>query len=350
MSRVTPERAEQLVVYVQESIQKLDTGEIIRLPTYQELADKFGYTRPKSLYYFLRSRDINLKKYEQTFRLPKPSPDLGWLLGILSAGGFVDPIAGNIELTNAHESVAEKYRLIGERLFFLNAYRKSREAKLNQGTLGYSFYSVKVAEFLGDLRRDAWAKTILSVHPWVVDNSRYTWGFINGFFEERGGVYVYDNRWSHRIALFTPSQSGASLLAEMLVRQGLKHPVVEYAFRPVEQVRGVEITNLRDIRAFAQHTHSEIPEKEVVLEYYRTRFSLDGGRPAVYTRERLIEEWKNINKELGRSPNTGDINVLRRKGKTDIRYEVYARNFGQGSFVRAREELERIIREGEERH
>lgn len=43
MPKEISERGLQLITYVQNSIQRLESGEITTLPTYQELSDQFGY-------------------------------------------------------------------------------------------------------------------------------------------------------------------------------------------------------------------------------------------------------------------------------------------------------------------
>lgn len=337
-------RGERLIAYVQDCIQRLEAGEITRLPTGRELADRFGYKSPSSLSIFLKRRGLtpgHLKTSEKPCKIPEPSADLGWLLGVLSAGGSIDQNTGRIRLTSVHQNVLNKYRLIGENLFLLNAHTKP--AKGWSG-LGYEFDCVKAAKFLGDLRDDIWARTILSQHQWVVvDNPIYTWGFINGFFEKRGRIYTYEERNKHLLLLSTSSRNGANLLVEMLVKQGLNSPGQR---NPYERVRGVTIINLRDINLFAQHVHSAIPEKEARLEYYR---NIDPGEAIPgrrYTREEMIEEWGWMSNELGRNPGYLDIWEFRESGQTRISELTYAKRFGGGSFPKARIELERIIREG----
>lgn len=346
MPKSTPEKREPLIQYVLSEIRRLQKGEITRLPTYQNLADQFGYKSPSSLYAFLKRRDLilgYLKTSENTCNIPKPSADLGWFLGVLSAGGSVDQNNGRILLTSAHENVLEKYRLIGERLFLLNAHVKP---KSGWSGFGYEFDGVRVAKFLGDLRNEYWARTILSLHPWVVDNPVYTWGFINGFFEKRGRVYTYEARNKHLLVLWTSSRIGANLLVEMLAGQGLNTPGIRNTQKPSERVRGVTITNLRDINLFAQHVHSVVPEKEACLEYYRNIDPSEAIPGRRYTREEMIEEWRWMINELGRNPVYLDICEFRNQGKTKISELTYAKRFGEGSFPKAREELERIIQEG----
>lgn len=344
-------RKEELIAYVEDNLRRLEAGEIIRLPTYQSLAEQFGYAGNPSVYMLLKRKGIRLKNYAPPYKLPGPSSDLAWFLGTLSSGGSVRLIQGWTWLANTNEAVLEKFRLIGERLFSLNANKITAGGERSWGGSqpGYQFNSVKIARFLGDLREDSWARTILYQHPWVVDDSKYTWGFINGFFEERGSVHINETPYKtqHRIRVSTPSPNGASLLAEMLVRQGLEYPSVQYEFRSGERVKGVRVQNLRDIRLFAQNIHSVVPEKEEALECLRYRVPLTGhyDHKPKYTTERLIEEWKKVSNALDGNPTAKKIRNLRKDGKTEISDMTYAARFGQGNFVKAREELERIIKE-----
>lgn len=343
----TPERRAQLIQYVQESIQKVEVGETTRLPTYQDLADQFGYRSPSSLRAFLGRRGLmtgRLKTSEKPYQIPEPSVDLSWFLGVLSAGGNVELASGRIRLTSAHENVLEKYRLIGENLFLLNIHG---EPGSGWSRSGYEFDSVRIAKFLGDLKDDGWARTILTQHSWIVDNSRYSWGFITGFFDKRGGAYTYKtppNRTKRLVLLSTSSQIGANLLTEMLVRGGLEYPGMRSESLH-EQIRGVTIYNFKDLQLFAQHIHSVVPEKEEDLDRYRTIDLKESVRGRIYVREKLIDEWKFIKGELNRAPKWEEIYKLRQDGKVRVSPATYAKRFGQGSFVKAREEIERIIRD-----
>lgn len=334
MPRKTPENGERLVQYAQAIIKKLEIGEISELPTYKALADQFEYRSQGAVYRLLHRRGMALKGHDSPCRIPEPSSDLAWFLGISSAGGYVVPRKSTLQLANTHENVLEKYRLIGERLFELNAYKMPHNES-SWTKSGYRFHSKKIAEFLGDLRSDYWAQTILSNHPWVFDAPRYSWGFIAGFFEKKGYVHIYEE--NQLIGLSGLSQSGASLLTEILVKIGLHRPSIQGTV--------VVIRTLQDARLFASHVHSEDPKKEESLENFKTRFLRHGGFTRIYTSERMIEEWKIIIEELGNKPTEVGIAKLREIGKITISSHAYNRRFGQGSFPKAREELKKLIEE-----
>lgn len=334
----TPEKRNQLIEYLRESIQRLEAGEITRLPSGRELANQFGYN-PQQAYSVLRREGIKLSQYIPPYRLPEPSADLAWFIGILSAGGSVELNRGRIKLENVHDDVLNNYALAGERLFSLNVHKR-------QDGTRYEFNSKKAARFLGDLRGEFWASTILSSHPWIVYNQKYTWGFINGYFEEKGKIYKGTSKNpKYFVRISTASQGGANLFIEMLTRVGIQHPYIEYDYRWDDPARSLAIHNVRDIRFFTQYVHSNIPEKESALEYCRTTLSLRSTSAPKYTEERLIEEWQKIKKEAGRIPTLYIIRKLREERRTEISEGTYGYRFGQGSFVKAREELERIIRE-----
>ncbi|MBI2338193.1 hypothetical protein HYU95_03320 [Candidatus Daviesbacteria bacterium] len=329
-------RGEKLLGYVQESIRRLEAGEITRLPTGQALANQFGYEQYPSVYSLLKRHGIKLSQYEVPFRPPEPSVDLAWFLGTLSNGGYVHS-NGNIRMMGADRNVLEKFRLLTDSLFSLNTYED------HSGTgkeLGYAFNSRKVARFLGDLRSDAWAGTISSTHPWVVMNPRYIWGFVTGFFDRIGKVIIDEDRGHYIVTLPTSSQGGASLLAEMLVRVDIRKPSIQ---NKLGKTKDVSIFNLMDIRLFAQHVHSVVPEKEANLEYYRERFP----KRFRITEDSMIQEWKDMSEVLGHAPTMVDIDEFYKAGKITTSLTTFRRRFGNGSFVKAREELERIIRNGQ---
>lgn len=292
----------------------------------------------------LRRRGIKLRDYEPPYRLPEPSSDLAWFLGVLSAGGNIDLTKGRMNLGSIHAGILEKYKLIGERLFSLNA----RRIPNTKWGYGYEFNSVKATRFIGDLGYDSWAQTILSTHYWIAENPIYCWGFITGFFDKKGRSYSYEpsDKLHSRITLATKSRSGAGLLSELLIRGGIENPNIHYATQSSEEVKDVAIFNLNDTIWFAQHVHSQVPEKERVLEYYRSGSDLRRpkcGRPQTYTTEELIDEWKGIKNTAGGDLTSWSLGKLVKEGKTKISGSTYANRFGQGSFVKAREELERII-------
>lgn len=348
MSKERSERGKKLVAYVQDNIRRLEEGEITRLPTLKELAHHFGYSNSSSPHNFLARRGIWLGKYESYFQLPHPSIDLSWFLGVLSAGGHLNLNKGEINLTNAPQSVLEKYRIVGERLFPINIRRIRKKSEDRRDVSSNNFSNVKAARFLGDLRSKSWAETIQAQHPWLITTPAYIWGFIQGFFDESGGIYTYEraHKWDHRITLSCASHRGAGLLTEMLVRGGIKNPSIDYETKTAEKVNAVTIYNLKDIQYFAKHVHSVVPEKERGLEYYRTGI-FASRRPLIYTNERLIQEWCYIRRELNHDPSSHEIVLFQKAGKTRISPMAYAKRFGSGSFIKAREELERIIREGQ---
>lgn len=62
-----------------------------------------------------------------------------------------------------------------------------------------------------------------------------------------------------------------------------------------------------------------------------------------FSDEEIVIEWIKIKNILGDSPSYDEVLKLHRQGSTSMSYPIYLHRFGGGSWVRAREVLERIV-------
>lgn len=330
-------RMQEVLHYVEDQIEVFKRGEINSLPSCDQIALEFNMKRC-NLRSVLNRNSIRLSEYGPKFKVPEPSGDLAWFIGIVSAGGVVD--TSNVSIVRAHENILEKYKSIGESLFFVNACTKA-DPKCS----GYVFHSKDMATFLGDLRRTTWAETVLLKHPWILSNSEYEWDFITGFFEKRGKIYIEEAKGHYLIRLATPSRNEATLLSEMLAMVGLTRPTFSFDHSRAKRIVGVQLCNLKDIKLFAENVHSVNHQVEATLEYLKAKQSMV-GRATLHSREKFIEEWLYMCKVLGHSPSSVDIDKLRKKREVTICAGAYSKRFGgpTGSFVAAREELDSLLK------
>src|SRR3990172_2667108 len=115
-----------------------------------------------------------------------PSYELAWTIGILAGGGSV---GRQISFDSPEKELLEYYRLICESHFHLGVKTTpkaiGKDGKLYERNY---FQNRQIAILLGDLRRTQWPRTILDQHQWILQNQRYTWGLLEGYFEPRGRI------------------------------------------------------------------------------------------------------------------------------------------------------------------
>lgn len=345
------ERVHNLANYLREKLEQLQRGEIDSLPTYRELSEQFGYTSPSSSYAALKREGLigygRLTTSEKRSEIPSPSSTFAWIIGALSSKGSVDEESGKIILSSEDVEPLKEFQITGERLFKVNSKMEprviQREGKIFESQM-VQFNSVNVARALGDLRGDRWPFTITEKHRWILDKKEYIWKFLEGFFDVKGGVYTYEVSAHHQVLLTVSSWAAANSLTDLLVRVGVERPRIVYPKRNKEGVSGVAITNLRDINMFANNIHPKAKEKEELLKAYRDRVKRI-GQTAVHSVGDIITEWKRLTNLLGHTPKSNEIQELKKQGVTHISRYVYIKRFGGGSFIRARENLEKIIQE-----
>lgn len=154
-----------------------------------------------------------------------------------------------------------------------------------------------------------------------------------------------------RIRIYTIYPNVANFLTNLLVHAGIENPRMARSRRTRTGIIGVIINGLRDANIFACNVHSKIPEKDKLLEFYR---QMEPPRAPVEasSREKLLQEWLRLRKTLGHPPSFREIEILQKQGETKFGPATYANRFGRTtqnrsgrSFIKAREELERISRE-----
>lgn len=341
------ERRQEMIAFAQDELKKYQEGEISALSTYRALGERFGFRSAGNTSLILERGGVMRKGIRETsanpIELTLPSQEFAWLLGALSGGGSVD--GRGIELGSKSEELVQVFKSTAENLFHTNVIvqprRINNKGRISESQLA-SIYNRKLAQFVGDLRRNQWPTTLIQNHGWIMERDQYIWNFLEGFFDLRGRVYSYPERGKHQISLNTPSNEASLMLANMLTRVDLNILSIGKNKSNRGGVDGINIYNLLDIKRFAQNVHSKVPEKEKQLEYYRDRGS-QVGKSVIHTEEELILEWNRISQLFGRNPTSREIDNLQKQGETVCSATVFSKRFGGGSFIEARQNLGEML-------
>lgn len=342
------QRARELREFVKRELDRYDSGEINSLPSNSDLMHRFGYKDPSRLYPVLRPTGFfNRRRLLESDPRHEISPSSGtaWIIGALTGSGHVNAKSGRITLGSKDLEMLQEFKSVSQRALGVSASLKETVIRAKEGReTKRRFVNINNkagAAYLGDLRQDRWVDTVASKHKWIQLSDRYTWSFLEGLFEVRGDIYIYDPG-ARLMVIKTASLSGANFISELMVRAGIKDPHIRHSAITKEGVDGVMLGETKDLYTFAQNIHSQIRRKEEKLKLLRAKqFRL--WRPNNYSDEQILEEWKQIILSLGPVPKANDIKRLYKEGEIGISPETYARRFGQGSFTRARQALGQMI-------
>lgn len=269
-----------------------------------------------------------------------PSLEWAWMMGIIAGGGNISS-SGRISFMQKEEKLRVAIKSRGERLFGINANIPPLYVTIRTPTI--EFNTTKYARALGNFTRDAWVETILNRHAWMTRDNRYMWAFLEGIFETKGHFDRIPRKKHDNLELNTGYLSSANFLAELLVRVGIENPKIRTANYAREGIAGVVIASLKDIKHFAAHVHSVIPNVEGQLAFYR---DVDPEQLSkVVTPEDIIKEWSRITTILGHTPTRRDVNLLKTLGLTEFGEYFYTSRFDSSdskkNFTTAQENLVR---------
>lgn len=274
--------------------------------------------------------------------ITEPSPELAWMIGVLSGRGSVRLNHGII-LYTTDVGLRHLFKTRGEMLFKSNVtFRRTKSWGPDEQ---YPvFYNRNVIESLGPIGRQSWVKTFEDKHSWINSEERYLWRFIEGFFDARGHVKTKPN---HREILFvTTYQSAANFIADSLVRIGINNPSLMRDKNKREGLLGVVVYNIPDIKTIAKNIHSAVDSKEEGLEFFRKLVPVKNPVTGA-SDEELVEEWIKLHRLIQHTPTSNVISELQKLGETRFSPDVYAYRFGRfdgrRNFTRARKTLDSIV-------
>lgn len=274
----------------------------------------------------------------ETGQILVPSRELAWLIGTLAGKGSVEFDPYRIQLTSSTEPLLSEFKLVGESIFGLNAdYKPETHVK---------FYSRRFAAALGNLRRSEWPKTIKEQHPWLLDNQRYTWAFLEGLYDTIGTSRIAPGR--RRVVFAATYIDAANSILELLARLGIQNPKLSRDRTYRVGLRGVVVENVRDIQSIAENIRSRVPLQEERLSSLRSLNLQGEGSERNYPSsiEELIQEWTRLTNLLGHVPTRDEITEGRKLKKTRFSAEVYTHRFsGSNSFTETKNVIEEMIRQ-----
>lgn len=302
-------RAKELITFARTEVEKFHSREIDRISTNEE--------RRK----IKKERGLRGEEEKTIF----PSREWAWMIGVLAGGGNINLKNRAINITGYDNNFLQIIKSTGERLFGNNA-RCDDMRKKEDGSVYkiLSLHNRSISRQLGDLRRDKYFQTIIEKHRWIIENTNYTWGFLEGIFDTRGKV----NK-TQGVILSTTYPEIANFLSELLVRLDIKNPRTRYKTKSHEDIVGLGLYNKRDVKLFAQNVYSRRPEKEDILNFFRQTESKRKERITVDNRIEVIQEWVRLTRLLGHIPRSHEISNLRKDRKTKFSTSMYINRFGK---------------------
>lgn len=296
-----------------------------------------------------------------------PSREAAWFLGVMSGGGWVEQNRKRVGLDSMHRPLVQSLELVGKNILGVNSSCSDRPRPDYDG-VRIIFYSSRLALALGDMSRMAWADTIRDRHGWIQSRDEYVWGFLEGLFEVNGNIYLQQRHSKKGIAqrptvtYWNDSKNNINLLADLFTRVGINGLGLSHDKDSVDGVKGISLYRRSDIKVFADHVYSRVPEKEERLVICRQLSTKEQkGAPEYPTlptmkseevnpkpdpREQLIAGYRRIRQvcltEYGRLPTFADLLFLSKNYQSSFAFDI-VKLFGNGSIVQARRNLEKII-------
>lgn len=354
------ERATQLREFVRQELDLYKSKQISQLTPMSQLAEQFGYKdtdRARSVLRrarMMEERDTFDK--ESRKESLQPSVESAWMLGVLTVGGFVRTEKPVVIVITRDKTFAEKFSVIGEHIFKTNANARTHKDNYRgreREDQRISFHNYDIITTMGDLKAPNWVNTIREKYDWILKNSDYSWAFLEGMFERIGSIdkKIADktiNLHLHGVHLDfqTSYPEVADFISHLLGQLGIQKPNIIYDSTLARGVKRVSIGNVVDMQMLAGHIHSVVPEREALLEMYRV-LDTRRGNPSYerysFSEENALQEYQKLLQMLGREPTRNDINRLRREQRTKYSSLFYSRNFGNGSFKSARENIRKKL-------
>lgn len=350
------ERVKNLVDFIRQENNQFKTGELQSLTQRSDLAQRFGYRDNSGVLYVLKTYGLleernTLEKQSKRVEI-SVSNESAWMLGVLAGGAYIKttiPIACSINSGEKDNEFIEKFIPIGEHFFQTNAYISyGNSEERRSATKDVRFYNANVISSLGDLRRDYWKETVQTRFDWILQNSQYSWSFLEGLFERTGniGKRVIDKGGRLQLEFFTKNLNNATFLIELLVNLGISEPAISYEDIKKQKIRSIKITNIADMKIFANHIHSIVPEREELLKAYRQLDPEKERDTKQVSDEEALKEYEYLVRVLGPNLTLSQIDRLRRDNRTKYSSGIY-RRFGNGVFLIAQENLKRRLAERE---
>lgn len=318
--------------------------------SYRSIAAVFGV--PDTTVYHIAQRKgftgllAEMKEGPKEFEFLR-GQDVAWFLGAMVAAGIrhqnhdADRQIG-IEFRSKDPHTLEAVRQTGERLFGIPAEELNKYA-----TPRVVFKNHAISDALGDFGYGEKVGTIRHRHSWVLDDqyvARFASGVIDASPEK---VFTGKNL---RIKLHTEDIQTARFYLDMFIRLGIEGAYLYYADGDKTHLKGVAITNLRDMQRLANQITSVNPDIQIQLNQLKRGEVKRAFTDKPSSIQEVVDEWNNLRQMLGETFSEETVNRLFHQGDTRFPARVYSFYFGKSSepgelstFVRARDALMHLV-------
>lgn len=217
---------------------------------------------------------LNRKEYaaemqQKKIKIPQPSKELAWFLGVLAGDGYVSSLEDKsksyrVLLIVTSEEFMKQFVKVGKMLFGIQPQlRNYNKYKLKGRWRKYyecSFFSKKMVNFLGDWKENVWFNTFGDKFKWVWKNKHYISAFLSGFFDSDGSIIYNKEKYTRRISFAILNKNTQRIITKMLE---------ELEIKPKVYWKGIQIDGKENVKKFIIYIKSCIPQKKKLFELAR---------------------------------------------------------------------------------
>ena len=240
----------------------------------KEVQKYLPYITKKALIMRANRLGLNRRKYaakvqQKKIKIPQPSKELAWFLGVLAGDGYVSSLRDKSKtykasLTVVSEEFVNQFSKIGKVLFGIQPrLRKYNKYKLKGIWRKYyecTFVSKAMVNFLGDWRENVWFETLTNRFNWIWDDKSNISAFLGGFFDSDGSIIYNKEKYVRRVSFAVLNKNAQTTIEKMLEELGIKCHVYW---------KGIQIDGKENVKKFAMHIESCISGKKRLLNLVR---------------------------------------------------------------------------------
>lgn len=218
---------------------------------------------------------LNRRKYVaemqiKAIKIPPPSTELAWFLGVLAGDGYVSSMKDKsksyrVLLIVISEEFINRFAKIGKALFGISPrLREYNKYKLKGKWRKYyecDFFSKRMVEFLGTWKENVWFKTLTHRFNWIWKDKQFISAFLSGFFDSDGSIIYNKEKYMRRISFAILNKNTKTIIKKMLEQLGIK---------PKVYWKGIQIDGKENVKKFTIHIESCLPKKRSLLELVRS--------------------------------------------------------------------------------
>ncbi len=220
----------------------------------------------------LSRRDYASEQMCKKIKIPVPSENLAWFLGVVAGDGHVRSLSDrskkySVVLGSVSPEFESAFCRTGKNLFGIDGHRYKASRYKLKGKWRFQYFcefiSKNMVAFLGDWKETVWPTTLTDNFSWILQDKNYIANFIGGFFDAEGNAR---KQWtkSYRIYIAIKYPAVQNTIGKMLSQLGIRYSVYS---------NGVWINSRKECWKFANLVKSCIPHKELLLEEMRNAYN-----------------------------------------------------------------------------